>query len=65
MVLEGKPERESAKIGKWDKWRENIAATLAECIQNGYHTGKSQTDKKSSQAITRAELQKAIRREES
>ena len=63
MVLESKADKEGGKSKKWDRWREDIGATLTECIQNGYHTGKSQTDKKSSQAITRADLQKAIRRE--
>ncbi len=64
MVLEGKPEREGAKIGKWDKWRDRISTTLARCIEEGYYTGSSQEDKKKSQGITRSDLQQSSRKQQ-
>ncbi|MGB4308931.1 MAG: hypothetical protein WBI94_01425, partial [Candidatus Cloacimonadaceae bacterium] len=64
MVLEGKPEREGAKIGKWDKWRDRISHILARCIEEGYYTGSSQEDKKKSQGITRSDLQQSSRKQQ-
>ena len=63
MVLEGKAEREGAKIDRWRDWRHQIGDTLSDCIRSGYHTGESQADKKKSQTITRADLQKATKKQ--
>lgn len=64
MVLEGKAEKEGAKIDRWEDWRYKIGDALSECISSGYHTGNSQTDKQKSQAITRVDLKKAIKKQQ-
>ena len=63
-ILDAVADEDKDKDRYVDQWKTRVENTLQACLETGYQTGLSLKDKKFSQAITRAELQRAAKKEE-